>query len=211
MIAPMIRVDNPHDVSYTLCSSLFLSAYLMSNASGKNFRRNGLSPTVKPDRRASALQSYKCPALPQIFHFLFFFRQQPESQDFLLQSLYILSTLILYVLPLLHMSHESYDLPARGIPLNEGTVLSFSPNEEPSTTDSILSEGLCKTEPSCSTRHRTMSQMSDGYRISPEAAPLRRVLPTLLQARTLRCGLFLSAKGFPGSKPEDIRFPHLCL
>ena len=138
---------------------------------GKNFRRNGLSPTVKPDRRASVLQSYKCPALPQIFHFLFFFRQQPESQDFLLQSLYILSTLILYVLPLLHMSHESYDLPARGIPLNEGTVLSFSPNEEPSTTDSILSEGLCKTEPSCSTRHRTMSQMSDGYRISPEAAP----------------------------------------
>lgn len=177
---------------------------------GKNFRRNGLSPTVKPDRRASALQSYKCPALPQIFHFLFFFRQQPESQDLLLQSLYILSTLILYVLPLLHMSHESYDLPARGIPLNEGTVLSFSPNEEPSTTDSILSEGLCKTEPSCSTRHRTMSQMSDGYRISPEAAPLRRVLPTLLQARTLRCGLFFLQKAFRDQNRKIYVF-HTCV
>lgn len=104
------------------------------------------------------------------------------------------------------MSHESYDLPARGIPLNEGTVLSFSPNEEPSTTDSILSEGLCKTEPSCSTRHRTMSQMSDGYRISPEAAPLRRVLPTLLQAANPSMWSFSFCKRLSGIKTGRYTF-----
>lgn len=177
---------------------------------GKNFRRNGLSPTVKPDRRASVLQSYKCPALPQIFHFLFFFRQQPESQDFLLQSLYILSTLILYVLPLLHMSHESYDLPARGIPLNEGTVLSFLPTKNRAP----LIPYFRKVSVRLNRLAPHVTEQCLRCRTDTESL-LKRLRSAVCYPRYFRREpfdvVFSFCKRLSGIKPEDIRFPHLCL
>ena len=175
------------------------------------FRRNGLYRTAVPFRRASALRSCKCPVLPQIFHSVFSFRSQAGSPDPVLQNLCIRRASAAYVLPLPHKSRGSYVPPATKILSSAGTDGSSSPISIRNTTDSILSEDHGKTVQFCSTHRRTTSLMSDGCRISPEAARFRHVSPMQLPAQIPQYDLSLSEAALPGSEPEDKHFLHRSL
>ena len=140
-----------------------------------HFRRNGWSRTAAPVRRASAPRSYKYPALRRISRSLSCVLPQPGLQDLPPRSPCILSTSSLCVLLLPRMWRGSYVPPATGTLWSGGTVSLSSPSAARNTTGSILSAGHGMTARSCSIHHRIKSQMSDGYRSAPEAAPYRRV------------------------------------
>ena len=139
------------------------------------FQRNGLLRTAVLFRRASVLLLYKYPELLQISHALLFYLLQMVQPLSLCRSLCKSATSELFSAQLLHMLHELCDLPATRTLWNEGTVWSSSPNEARSTTDSILSEDLCKTVLFLPTNHRITSQMLVLRKISPEVSPFLHV------------------------------------
>lgn len=111
-------------------------------------------------------------------------------------TVFILSTLILCVLLLLHMSHESYDLPARGIPLNEERSCRFLPTKNRAPlipyfrkVSVRLTVLLHITATEQCLRCRTDTE-------SPEATRSAVLHYHATSRRNLRCGLFLSAKAF---------------